>query len=266
MRKISFMIGLLFVIITGCNGENNNAGKAMPITEDNINTYIQKMYQSSKSIAVGEEEIDKLIKIYKYPLEDMGYNFDTTILHSIKVLSKAPLTQVTVNAGKILNNILLGITRNPKSSVNKGFISQDTQTKVLTYLKFKELKPKTIKALQYVAKCQNKSGGICDIKQYVQILLDNNFVTPPPYIKDRNAFRKLSVEAVFTNKVNDLVFAFKSSFDNQVNYSEFGRYLVNQNGQKINANGFIASWRKPFKLKDEAIIMELNSYNPWWIN
>jgi hypothetical protein len=264
MKQISLIIGFLFILFVGCDGKHSNADKAMPITQNNIKTYTDKMSQSSKSITEGEAEVSKLIKIYKAPLEDMGYDFDATILNSIKVLSKAQLTQVTVNAGKILSYVLHGIARNPDKVVADGFVTQDTKTKVLTYLNFREINPKTIMALHYVEKCQNDNDGICDIKKYTQILLDNNFVTPPSYIKDSNAFANLSIDTIFSNKINDLAFAFKNNFDKQVNYREFGKYLVYQDGTKVNANGFIESWRKPFKLKSEAK-EKLKNYDPWWL-
>ena len=46
------------------------------------------------------------------------------------------------------------------------------------YNKFHEMKPEVMQALKYVEKCQDDNGGICSIRQYVNILLDEGFVSP----------------------------------------------------------------------------------------
>lgn len=88
--KLDFIFGLIFVIFTGCS--SGGSGDAMPIAQDNINEYQKKMSVSAKAVSMGDSNIEKAIQIYKVPLEDMEYDFDATIINTIKVLQNAGYT------------------------------------------------------------------------------------------------------------------------------------------------------------------------------
>jgi len=295
MKKLGFIFGLIFVILTGCSS-SGGSGDFMPITQDNINEYTKKMSVSVKVVSIGDSNIEKAIQIYKVPLEDMGYDFDATIINSVKLLQNAGYTPLASTTMKILLPILQIVNKNPKLVVEDGFVSEDTKNKILMYNKFKEMKPEVMQALKYVAECQDNNNNICTIQQYVKTLLDSNFLSPRENYEYKTEFSNLSVDnvfykvdkkersrlasAIFEDRNNqkaydnfekkvkihkDVSTHYKSRFGYKVPHMEFGKYLVYQNGKKVNANGLIADWRKHFKLKD-GTIEQLKNYNPWWLN
>ena len=176
--NFSLIVGLFLIIFTACSG---NSDKSMPMTQENMSKYIQNIAHASKSVDIGDSIFDKAIQIYKKPLENMGYNFDSTLISMTKLFANAQLTnftQITYNMARIYSQLLLLISKNPDLLVSKGFIDEETKRKLLLYLHFKEMKPETIQALQYVQQCQNSNNGICTISSYVAILMSNNFVKP----------------------------------------------------------------------------------------
>lgn len=97
-----------------------------------------------------------------------------------KVFANAKLTdftQITAEMAKIHDQILYAIQQQPEQLVIEGFIGVETKNKILAYLHFREMKPETIQALQYVGECQKSHGGICEIKQYVDIIINKKFVS-----------------------------------------------------------------------------------------
>lgn len=140
---LGFIFGLIFVILTGCS--SGGSGDAMPITQDNINEYAKKMSVSVKSVSMGDNNIKKAIQIYKVPLEDMGYDFDATIINTIKVLQNAGYTALSTTTMKILLPILHIVNENSELVVEDGLVSEDTKDKILIYNKFHKMDDNTIK-------------------------------------------------------------------------------------------------------------------------
>ena len=281
--KLSSIFGLIFVVFTGCS--SGGSGDAMPITQDNINEYVKKISTSAKAVSMGDSKIKKTIQIYKVPLENMGYNFDATIINTIKVLQNAGYTALSTTTMKIILSILHIVNENPKVVVEDGLVSEYTKNKILMYNKFHEMSNDTIQALKYVEQCQNDNGGICSIRQYVSILLDESFVSPHKDYEYKEEFSNLSVDnvfykvnknkhselasAIFEDRSNqkaydnfeksvkihqDVKYHFSSRFDDKVKYREFGKYLVYQNGQKVNANGFIEDYRATCRFPQKQLI------------
>ena len=110
------------------------------------------------------------------------------------------------------------------------------------------MKPETIQALQYVQQCQNSNNDICTISSYVAILMSNNFVKPTNDL-DKKRFQNLSSSNIFKKENYIPLTMFSMTFDRQVNSRIFRKYIVDQDGNKINTNGFIEYCKKPFKLK-----------------
>jgi len=264
MKKLSlFLIGLFFIVLSGCSSSAGN-GDFMPITEENMNEYFNGMADAKKSISVGEDVVSSAIKQYKEPLEDMGYDFDATLLNTIIALQNAGYTNASTMATSFVNHTTYFIQNNPQKSVDGGFVTEDTKDKILMYLKFKEMKPKTIQALKFVEKCQDEHSGICPINFYVKILLNNNLLNfSARDSKTQNAIKSLTADNLFLNENRSIVSQVEYDFENQINYQELGKYLIHNNGGKVNTNGFFASYTKPFKLKESAT-KELENYDPWW--
>jgi hypothetical protein len=247
--KLRLMLVAFIVIatFTGCNGKsfNGNMG-VMPISMDNIKLYFQKQHEVSKSVALGGSKMDKIIKIYKTPLDEMGYNFDATILATTKVLRKAPYNQLSVAAHNILNDVMQYVKMYPQESVDKGFVKVKTRDKILTYLKYSEFNENVIQALNYVRQCQQSNNGICRVKQYVNILLDNKFLVP----SQNQTLTPYHLLNMFCGKI-------KSE-------SEFEKYIEDKNGDIINVNSlFLTEDYKAFRLKDNVQNI-IDSYDPWW--
>jgi len=180
----------------------------------------------------------KVKQEFKKPLESMGYYFDATVINMIKVFADTKLTdfiQVTAEMAKIHDQILYAIQQQPKQLVTEGFISEENKNKILAYLHFREMKPETIQALKYVGEFQKSNGGICEIKQYVDILIDKKFISPVNN-EDKLDFQNLSSFVLFKKGNSDLQFRYSILFGRKVNYATFGKYLVYQNGNKANIN------------------------------
>jgi len=167
-------------------------------------------------------------------------------------------------ATSFVNNTIYFIQNNPQKSVDGNFITEDTKDKILMYLKFKEMKPKTIQALKFVEKCQSKNNGLCTIKQYMKILLSSNLIDCNGRDTESQAnIKSLTAENMFTNEQHTAISQYDSNFQNQISYQELGKYLIHENGKKVNGNWFISKSTKSFKLKESAT-KELENYNPWW--
>lgn len=266
MKRLNFslIVGLFLIIFTACSG---NSEKAMPMTQENMSEYIQNIAQASKTVDISNSIFEKAIQIYKNPLDNMGYDFDSTLISMTKLFANEQLTnftQITYNMARIHSQLLLVISKNPDLLVSKGFIDEQTKRKLLLYLHFKEMKPETIQALKYVQQCQNSNNGICTISRYVDILISNNFVKPTNNL-DKKRFQNLSSSNIFKKENYIPLTMFSMTFDRQVNSQIFEKYIVYQDGKKVNANGFIEYCKKPFKLKN-GTIEELNNYDPWWVN
>lgn len=302
MKRLNFslIVGLFLMVFTACNG---NSEKAMPMTQENMSEYVQQVLEATKSIDISASMPSKVKHVFKKPLERMGYDFDETIINMTKVFANAKLTdftRITAEMAKIHTQILYAIQQQPEQLVKEDFIGKETKNKILTYLHFREMTPKTIQALKYVEECQKNNGGICEIKQYVNILLNSNFVTPSKYFEYKTEFSNLSADEVFYEvnkkeeerlsyaqlivdkdkleeaekeyrafkqkaKIHKIVsHEYKIRFSHNLNKLLFSKYLVDQNGKNLNSLS-IEKWTKPFRLKD-GTIKELSQYDPWWVN
>ena len=124
MMKLGSIFWLIFVVFTGCS--SGSSDDAMPITQDNINEYTKKMSVSAKAVSMGDSNIEKAIQIYKVPLEDMGYDFDATVINTVKVLQNTGYTSLSTATMKILLPILHIVNENPELVVEHGLVSEDT--------------------------------------------------------------------------------------------------------------------------------------------
>lgn len=261
--KLGLISGVLMIAFTGCNGKSSNSNRgAMPITMDNIQLYSQKKNQATQSVSLGDSTMDKVIKIYKIPLDDLGYNFDTTILETTKVLKKAPYNQLSVYTFNILNDVMQYVKMYPQESVDKGFVESETRDKILSYLKYSEFNENIIQALNYVRQCQQINNGICSAKQYSKILLDNKFIVPSEALNGLpESMRKLVASQNKTLTSDRLTGMFHSKVKNA---SEFAKYIEDGSGNQVNTVFLFSEYTKPFKLKDNAQQV-INEYNPWWL-
>lgn len=132
------------------------------------------------------------------------------------------------------------------------------------YNKFHEMNENRIQALKYIEQCQGGNDGICTIKQYVEILLDSDYVVISKKRENYDLYEKLTANNMFNNENNVVSYVYGNTFDDKVKHREFAKFLTHKDGKKVNGNGFISEYTKPFKLKD-GTIEQLKNYNPWWL-
>lgn len=107
--------------------QNLNIANPMPLTTNNIDEYLHRTIKASKNIPLGTNSVDAAIYIFKMPIIDMGYNFDDTLLNSIKTLRN--IDQPSIASQKVsafLIPILMVIHENRESVIQKKFISKNT--------------------------------------------------------------------------------------------------------------------------------------------
>jgi hypothetical protein len=266
MKKLSLVLsGLFFIIFSACsdNITNTNSGY-MPITIENMSEYLKSITKAEKSISIGENSITSAIKQYKKPIEDMGYNFDETILHTAIVLDTPRNSRLFMAAQQVLVQIISVIQADKEGAISQGFVTKDTANKILTYWKFQGINENTIKALKLVKECQSKGNGLCTIKNYITIVLDSKFINSSKRGRQTlNAINNLTSNNFFDGKNSTASYSWIYDFGQQVHKKEFCKYLVHKDGSQINPNSFFSSHTKPFKLKEGTIVL-LNSFDPWW--
>ncbi len=86
MNAINYIITILVIIFMSSCSDHNNY---MPITKNNLVSYVKRSNEMSMSVAIGVDNMTKNIALYKTPIEDMGYDFDATLLNFIQVQTQS---------------------------------------------------------------------------------------------------------------------------------------------------------------------------------
>ena len=259
-----FLIILVNSILIANNSKDTQG--AMPITVNNIQQYYQKQNIVSQSISLGDSMMDKIIKTYKKPLDEMGYDFDTTIINTTRVLKKAPYNQLSISVYNILNDVMQYVKKYPQESVTKGFVKIETRDKILTYLKYSEFNENIIQALNYVRKCQQKYNGLCSANQYSKILLESKFIDPERALQESLQSMPKSMRGYIASQNQELTSdRLTMMFHSKVkNASEFGKYIEDANSGAINDVFLFSEYTKSFRLKSN--VQEIiDGYTPWWL-
>lgn len=152
------------------------SGGAMPLTQENVDEYTQRVNEAAQNVDQSMEMFEKMYEILKKPLEDMGYDFDATILNTIK----ASYNQEEVsgrNAISDLGIILItplkqGIFQDPEGAVSTKFISQETLDKLNAFENLRNVKD--IESMQnffnLVLECEKQGNGICHAAEMLPLL------------------------------------------------------------------------------------------------
>ena len=245
---IVFLFMLNFI---GCS--KSGSGGAMTFSSDNVRELSQKMADAGKSMDPNMDRIDAVKTLYKDTINDMGYSLDATILSYIKYAENKNRTQRLGILINIFGPLEQFIDKNPKLVVNKDLVKQETVDKLKSYHKYGGLNKKTIQAIKYVKKCQEKNNGNCTIEQFLTILFNNNFVKKDVQLTVKN----------FWDSKNDMAqIKFITNFTSAVN--AFEKYVVWKDGSKINTSFMFFDKNKQLKLTDNAL-KDLENYNPWWL-
>lgn len=253
--------------------------KALPITQNNINEYIQRINKAANYVSLRDSQIQKAIKVYKEPIEDMGYGFDETILNITKVLMNVNSdSHLAYTTHELWNNIVQMALLDPTASVLENYVSRDTMEKLFIFNKFRYFKESDLLALNHVRACQERNNGVCYASQYAQVLLDSGFITN----KDRNTY---SDNPVANAQMQQIFALAQKSRQNSVYASKevknlwvirkllgkvssnFWKYLTYTDGSAVINSWFLDGMEnkneKSFRVNDQ-MYRELSQYDPWW--
>ncbi|GEM_PF-3621593 len=248
--------GFIGLVSLGSIGNLNK--DAMPITANNVKKYQNKIDEATQNIEPSTDRIDRIIEIEKKPLEDMGYDFDATLLSTIKnIRSCKDILQVTpalfaLNA--TYNDVCYAIKENPEEAVTKGLVTKDTQKKILTYMQYGKFNrsdtPKAIKIINTIQQCQNKHSGICTGRQLFEQALANGDLIPIGGEK--------AGDQPETFKETELVW-YLSDLTRNIDILRDG------NGKILSGSANIL-FNTSFKVENsEAAMLKQVLNNPWWL-
>lgn len=151
-------------------------GQAMPLTEENMKVYTEKAIEMMKDILNVDDvssgvtqmlSLEDHKKIAKGILEDMGYDYDATILAKIKEDFKS---------GKESEDDFFIPTSDVEEAVKIGFITSDTAKKLELFYKYQSTPDikETVKLCEVVIECEKQGNGTCYAPK-LQGLLKANF-------------------------------------------------------------------------------------------
>ena len=95
---------------------------AMPISYNNVQEFQARMNEYSKSVAASDSRITKATLMFKKPINDMGYDFDATILNTIKMLQNGSWNSPVSQLYFMLGIPMAFIERNNKLVVKESFV------------------------------------------------------------------------------------------------------------------------------------------------
>lgn len=167
----------------------SGSGQPMQLTEEKLKAYAAKVTEAIKdkydleegeAVSTQMMSMEDKIKVFREPLEDMGYDYDATILAEIKEDFKS---------GKEYTNHFYAPSSDSEleEAVNVGMISGETSKKLLLYFQYRKIKNinETIKLCDVVIECEKNGNGVC-YAPTVRELLKLNF---PNYVYENGELR-----------------------------------------------------------------------------
>lgn len=155
-----------------------SSGGAMPLTQENVDDYMHRVDEATQKVDQSAELFEKMYEAFKKPLEDMGYDFEETLLNTKKAsYNQQNLSDVNAvsNMGIMVNNILQGVYQDKEGAVASKFISQEAIDKLDSYENlhaihdFKSL----FNFFDMVIECENMGGGVCSGPNMIGLLQKN---------------------------------------------------------------------------------------------
>jgi len=221
----------------------------MPVTANNVQKYLELSNEAASNSELGVmSEVDKMKVLAREPLESMGYNFDTTLLMTIKNSSMDPaLIALMSNAFVFVINT---IEKYPDESVEKGLVHKDTKNKILLSKKYwflsnEEQLKNFINIVESTRECQSINSDMCNGNFLKEVLIKKGGLNQ--YSKDT-----LDDERFMTTAINSLVMPMIHA-----------KMLENEEGIKVDN---IVRIDQEFKITDETYnALQSNLKNIWWI-
>lgn len=249
---VGIYIGLAAI---GSIGHSNK--DAMPITANNVQKYQSEINEAAQNLEPLNDTIDRIIKMEKKPLEDMGYNFDATLISTIKniksIQNMNQLTPALITLNSMYNSIYYAIKENPKEAIDKGLVTKETEEKILFYLQYGKFShddiPKALKVIDTIEQCQNEHSGICTGRQLYEQALANGDLNP--------VGGKRTVDLLEMLKQTELSW-YLSDLTRNISI------LRDSNGKLLSSSANIL-FNTSFKVEtSEATMLKQALTNPWW--
>lgn len=157
--------------------EVSGNGQPMQLTEENLKAYAAKVTEAIKdkydledgeAVSTQTMSMEDMKKVFREPLEDMGYDYDATILAEIKEDFKS---------GKEYTNHFHAPYSGSEleEAVNVGMISSETSKKLELYSKYRrstDLK-ETVKLCEVIIECDKNGNGVCYAEKLKESLKAN---------------------------------------------------------------------------------------------
>lgn len=164
MRNLIAALAVL-ALLTGCGPQD----KPLPFSLENSQKFSDALLKEVKSTAPTPSQDGDMafLDINKKVIEkDLGYSFDKTVRNAFV----SPTDASTM----LMENVFRLIKDNPKSSLDKGLISQRTFDifDAAKNAKF-SITSDEEKFLSFVSACQDSNGGTCDSTHLIPILIAN---------------------------------------------------------------------------------------------
>lgn len=166
--------------ITSSNswGSMFRSGGAMPLTQATVGEYNQRVYKAVQNVDQSMEIFKKMHEVLKEPLEDMGYDFDATIISTVKasynhqVNGRNAISDLEII---LITPLIQGIFQDPEGAVSTKFISQETLDKLIVFQNLKNVKD--IESMQnffnLVLECEKNGNGVCRGGNMLSLLQEN---------------------------------------------------------------------------------------------
>ncbi len=188
MKKsfLNLVILIMFFLVSCSDGGNK---EAIPFSQEKLLEWQKRIKKALTNIEHPANTIDEKIeitkKVFKITCEDMGYNFDKTIL---KMAATPPVSEDVVPPAYLPLYVLFQelivklVEKYPDRVVKKDLLKEDTVKKLQIWRKFSEITKSDINFLgKFLSVCNNE----CLLKNFFEFLR-KEFCPPSWKIKEIN--------------------------------------------------------------------------------
>lgn len=159
----------MMLFLEGCSKD------AMPITANNVQEYFKATNEAANNMDASLSEVERMKVVAREPLENMGYDFDATLLASLKNINNSNEAKLA-----LINEfsfVVDTVNKNPDESVKKGLVSEETKNKLLLFKKYtfssKEELTKQMNMINLIRQCQSENNNICTAESFFNIMVKN---------------------------------------------------------------------------------------------
>ncbi|BAI80365.1 hypothetical protein DEFDS_0889 [Deferribacter desulfuricans SSM1] len=204
MKKIIFYL-LIFVVLACSSGSKGN-GKAMPFSQENLEKWISKIEKVSKNLepaSTVKELIANMKKGYKETCEDLGYDFDATILKMAVEGGMSRNQYYIALYNNIYSRINSLLENNSKEVISSGLLKKETVNKILLFNKYYGVDEDIISFVEDFYTQFKKQAKVSDFLKFLKDRIN---------IKYRKTIKNKSISEICSN--SDYIFSFRYEIAN----------------------------------------------------